>query len=105
MEEADLGESLYESLRLYALCTQFNVLPISGGVYDQDPRLLIEWGIISEEVAKVKVAESNRTNSQAGMPNTPPKKSRSYATNKAGGHNFRRVPPVPSPFRRYHKQK
>jgi hypothetical protein len=99
---------LFESLRLYSLCTQFNVLPVSGGVYDQDPRLLKEWAIIGEEVGKVRQTEKSNIQHQADSvqknrsgKHSPPGLNKSFSTGKVGGVNFKHVPHVPPTFQRY----
>lgn len=84
-------------------------MPVSGGIYDQDPRLLTEYLIISEEVAKVRNSEVTTTQSQMNgfedpkltktysPPTTRPK---SFVSEKVGGLNFKRVPKLNTRFQR-----
>lgn len=41
-------EWAYESLRLFLWCagTKWAHLPVAGGIYDQHPRLIDEWGVL-----------------------------------------------------------
>lgn len=42
-----------ESVRLFNICQGMNwaVLPVDGGLYDQDPKLLDQWGVLFREQA------------------------------------------------------
>lgn len=98
---------LVESLRLYTLCKEWNVLPVFGGIYDQDPGLLKEWGIISAEVAKVRkeeALEAERNTVTNKVPNQSPSSKKSVVSGKVGGVTFKRVPTVGTPYQRYYKQ-
>ena len=85
-------EHIFESLRLYAVCKEFHVLPASGGVYDQDPTLLQEWNIISGIVGEV-LEEQNQSTA-----------TKSTSQKTSNGLQFKRVPKVPSVFKRYIKK-
>ena len=96
---------------MYGLCTQFNVLPASGGVYEQDPRLLREWTVIGEEVAKVQNSEIETVRKQTNFQGNsvkkkyiPPNQNKSYSSGKVGGVNFKRVPPIPKTFQKYYNE-
>lgn len=45
------------ALSHYALCQKFNTLPRGGGLLDQDNRLIQQFQIIMDEVAKQEKAE------------------------------------------------
>ena len=88
---------------------QYHTLPVSGGIYDQDPQLLDEWQVISDEVAKVRNSETEKVNNQVtglekNQPNTPAMR-KSVPSGKEGGLEFKRVPTIPKVFQRYHKSK
>jgi hypothetical protein len=60
-----------ESIRLFSLCEnmRWNHLPVAGGLYDQHPRLLEEWGIIFRVKAaheKQKHEEEQRKSARKG---------------------------------------
>jgi hypothetical protein len=40
--------------------TQWNHLPVAGGLYDQHPKLLEEWQVIAEAKAKHEEREEKR---------------------------------------------
>lgn len=63
------------------------MLPVAGGLYDQDPDLLVEWSLISGEVAKVRKKEMDKI--KANKNSTPV---------KASGMNFKQVRAVPQTF-------
>lgn len=52
----------YESLRLYLWCagTKWAHLPVAGGIYDQHPLLIDEWGVLFEMQADHDRAQNNR---------------------------------------------
>lgn len=39
---------------------KFNHLPVAGGLYDQDPRLLEDWGYIFERRAERQAEEARQ---------------------------------------------
>ncbi len=82
-------------------------MPVSGGIYDQDPRLLSEFAIINHELAEVRDKETEdlegKAEGYAKSSKTPPIQ-KSYSSGKAGGMNFKRVPKIPPVFEGYHKE-
>jgi hypothetical protein len=57
-------EWAYESLRLYLWCagTKWAHLPVAGGIYDQHPLLIDEWGLLFEIQAKWDKEQHNKRN-------------------------------------------
>lgn len=49
---------------LYGQCKEFNSLPTSGGVLDQDPNILDDFGIISSQIAKVEKRKDKEQETQ-----------------------------------------
>jgi hypothetical protein len=47
-------------LAIYIKCKEWNCLPNSGGLFDQDPDLLDAFDIISYEVSKAEKQEQQR---------------------------------------------
>lgn len=87
------------SLELYAQCKEFGALPVEGGLYDQDPQLLTEWSIISEQIGIVHEEEREKMDANNKTNNT-----------SAGDSRFKTVQKVPNFFNnsrwdRYHKEK
>lgn len=65
MEAILRGETIsfaYESLRLFLWCagTKWAHLPVAGGIYDQHPTLIDEWGVLFEIQAKHDKAEHEK---------------------------------------------
>jgi hypothetical protein len=52
---------------LFSICEnmKWSHLPVAGGIYDQHPQLLTEWGIIWEEKAKFERAEAAKRENEA----------------------------------------
>jgi len=51
---------------MFILCQkmEWNHLPVTGGVYEQDPELLRRWGIIFHELDKKEEAERKKQDAQ-----------------------------------------
>lgn len=63
------GESIdfaYESLRLFLFCegTKWAHFPVQGGIYDQHPLLIDEWGILFSMKADHDRREHEKSRSQ-----------------------------------------
>lgn len=65
MEAVLAGETIdfaYESLRLFLFCegTKWAHFPVQGGIYDQHPMLIDEWGFLFSIKADHDRVESDR---------------------------------------------
>lgn len=56
--------------------TQWNHLPVAGGLYDQHPRLLEEWDMIHQMKTQYEAAQQKREMAQHKRPTSTKSKRR-----------------------------